>query len=156
MTVKGQNIRFGVTINGTKVYFAASTSCQLHVAAKLEESSTKDNTGGWQEQECTGLSWDGSVDVNVIEDALDNALKALDVPTLVGQTVDVEVDLTNGIQNRVLVRGLYGGKAIISDFQMTAGNRANSTATIQFAGQGELSRIVPGGGSSDGDADAQS
>ena len=141
MKIKGQNIRFAVTVKGTKTYLAASTNCQLHIAADLEDSSTKDSTGMWKEQESVALSWDGSVDVNVIDDALDNALKALDIPTLIGQEVDVELDITGGEQNRVLSKGLYKGKAIINDWSLTAQNKAQSTASVQFQGNGPLTKV---------------
>ena len=141
MKIKGQNIRFAVTVKGTKTYLAASTNCQLHIAADLEDSSTKDSTGMWKEQESVALSWDGSVDVNVIDDAVDSALKALDVPSLVGQEVDVELDITGGEQNRVLSKGLYKGKAIINDWSLTAQNKAQSTASVQFQGNGPLTKV---------------
>ena len=141
MKIKGQNIRFAVTVKGTKTYLAASTNCQLHIAADLEDSSTKDSTGMWKEQESVALSWDGSVDVNVIDDAVDNALKALDIPTLIGQEVDVELDITGGEQNRVLSKGLYKGKAFTNDWSLTAQNKAQSTATVQFQGNGPLTKV---------------
>ena len=150
MKIKGQNLRFAVTVNGVKTYIAASTSCQLHIAADLEDSSTKDSADGmWKEQETVGLSWDGSVDVNVIEDALDTALQALQIPTLVGQKVAVELDLTTGLQNRVLSKGLYAGEAIINDWSLTAGNRAQSTASVQFQGVGALTPVTTPSGSSE-------
>ena len=141
MKIKGQNIRFALTVKGTKTYLAASTNCQLHIAADLEDSSTKDSTGMWKEQESVALSWDGSVDVNVIDDAVDSALKALDIPTLIGQEVDVELDITGGEQNRVLSKGLYKGKAIINDWSLTAQNKAQSTASVQFQGNGPLTKV---------------
>ena len=144
MKIKGQNIRFAVTVKGTKTYLAASTNCQLHIAADLEDSSTKDSTGMWKEQESVALSWDGSVDVNVIDDAVDNALKALEIPTLIGQEVDVELDITGGEQNRVLSKGLYKGKAIINDWSLTAQNKAQSTASVQFQGNGPLTKVNNG------------
>lgn len=145
MKIKGQNIRFAVTVKGTKTYLAASTNCQLHIAADLEDSSTKDSTGMWKEQESVALSWDGSVDVNVIDDAVDNALKALEIPTLIGQEVDVELDITGGEQNRVLSKGLYKGKAIINDWSLTAQNKAQSTASVQFQGNGPLTKVEAAG-----------
>lgn len=145
MKIKGQNIRFAVTVKGTKTYLAASTNCQLHIAADLEDSSTKDSTGMWKEQESVALSWDGSVDVNVIDDAVDSALKALDIPTLIGQEVDVELDITGGEQNRVLSKGLYKGKAIINDWSLTAQNKAQSTASVQFQGNGPLTKVEAAG-----------
>ena len=145
MKIKGQNIRFAVTVKGTKTYLAASTNCQLHIAADLEDSSTKDSTGMWKEQESVALSWDGSVDVNVIDDAVDNALKALEIPTLIGQEVDVELDITGGEQNRVLSKGLYKGKAFINDWSLTAQNKAQSTASVQFQGNGPLTKVEAAG-----------
>ena len=145
MKIKGQNLRFSVLVKEVKTYFAASTNAQLHIAADLEDSSTKDSTGMWKEQECVGMSWDGSVDVNVIDDALDNALKALDVPSLVGQEVDVELDITGGEQNRVLSKGLYKGKAFINDWSLTAQNKAQSTASVQFQGNGPLTKVEAAG-----------
>lgn len=56
--IKGQNLR--ISIGGKFIVFA--TSCTLHVSAKLEDSSTKDSTGDWDEQEITGMSWDISTD----------------------------------------------------------------------------------------------
>ena len=141
MKIKGQNIRFALTVKGTKTYLAASTNCQLHIAADLEDSSTKDSTGMWKEQESVALSWDGSVDVNVIDDAVDSALKALDIPTLIGQEVDVELDITGGKQNRELSKGLYKGKAFINDWSLTAQNKAQSTASVQFQGNGPLTKV---------------
>ena len=141
MNIQGQNLRFSVTVEGAKRYFAASTNAQLHIAADLEDSSTKDTEGMWKEQDSVALSWDGSVDVYVIDDAVDSALKALDVPTFIGQKVDVEFDITEGKQNRVLSKGLYKGKAIINDWSLTAQNRAKSTASVQFQGSGALTKV---------------
>ena len=56
--IKGQNLR--VMVDGKCV--AMATSCQFHVSAQMEDSSTKDSTGDWQEQEVVGLSWDAQTD----------------------------------------------------------------------------------------------
>jgi hypothetical protein len=53
-TIKGQNLR--VMVGGKCI--AMATSCTFHVSAQLEDSSTKDSVGDFQEQEVTGLSWD--------------------------------------------------------------------------------------------------
>lgn len=63
MTIKGQNLRLFV---GDSVV-AASTSCTLHTAAQVEDSSTKDSDGDWTENEVVGLSWDVSVDALVTD-----------------------------------------------------------------------------------------
>jgi hypothetical protein len=86
--IKGQNLR--ITIGGK--YIAFATSCTVHIAANLEESSTKDDTNGWQKQDITGLSWDISTDAlySVDTDATGvNGVDALDL-ILAQQPVTVE------------------------------------------------------------------
>lgn len=61
-TIKGQNLR--IIINGKCV--AASTGCTLHIATEVQDASTKDTVGGWQENIVVGNSWDASVDSLVI------------------------------------------------------------------------------------------
>lgn len=138
--IKGQNLRISV---GGKIV-AASTSCSFHIAANLEEASHKDITGGWSAQECTGKSWDFSTDALVLVDATETGLTAFDAADLVGETVEITVDLTNGAQNRVVSQGLYKGTAIVNDFSLTAGNKQNSTYSIQGQGVGELLKVVAG------------
>lgn len=136
--VKGQNLR--ITLNGLFVAFA--TSCTLHVSMTLEDSSTKDSTGSWQEQELTGKAWDISCDALYAtgEDDKDGlgGEGALDL-ILAGAEVDVEFVSANGVQNRVIQAGKkYTGKAIINDISIQAQNRQNTTYTIQAQGNGEL------------------
>lgn len=57
-TIKGQNLR--LVVNDKCV--AGATSCSLHIAATVEDSSTKDDTGDWARNEITGLSWDAQSD----------------------------------------------------------------------------------------------
>ena len=57
-TIKGQNLR--VLVDNKCI--AQATSCTFHIAARVEESSTKDDTGDFAQNEITGLSWDASTD----------------------------------------------------------------------------------------------
>lgn len=137
--IKGQNLR--IKLGGK--YVAMSTSCTLHISANLEESSTKDSTNGWQENEVTGMNWDISVDALYAvgdedttgvggEDALDLILAQ--------QEVEIEFERTNGAQNRVPVDGakVYTGKAFVNDISIQAQNRQNTTYTLQATGNGEI------------------
>ena len=66
--IKGQNLR--LFLGGKCV--AAATSCTLHVAANVEDCSTKDTVGGWTENTVVGFSWDAACDAlvtNVAGDA---------------------------------------------------------------------------------------
>lgn len=140
--IKGQNLR--ITIGGK--YIAFATSCTLHVAADIEESSTKDSTGGWQEQEITGMNWDISCDAmySVDEDASGvNGVDALDL-ILAGQPVEVEFEKTSGEQNRVkdTKAATYKGTAIVNDISIQAQNQQNTTYTLQAQGTGALSKVA--------------
>lgn len=60
--MKGQNLR--IMLDNKVV--AGSTSCNFHVAAQVEDCSTKDSTGNWKENEVVGNSWDAQVDSLVV------------------------------------------------------------------------------------------
>ena len=138
-TIKGQNLR--VMVGGKCV--AMATSCQFHVAAQLEDASTKDSDGDWQEQEVTGLSWDAQTESLVtLEDNGSNGELPQDLLSLmINKTrVTLTFDQTAGTNNRVGQNSVIkkSGYAWISDIQITAANRQNSTVTVQFQGTGAL------------------
>jgi hypothetical protein len=138
-TIKGQNLR--VMVGGKCV--AMATSCQFHVAAQLEDSSTKDSTGDWQEQEVMGLSWDAQTESLVtLEDNGTNGELPQDLLSLMINKTQVTLtfDQTAGTNNRVGQNSVIkkSGNAWISDIQITAANRQNSTVTVQFQGTGAL------------------
>ncbi len=140
--IKGQNLRISV---GGK-YLAFSTSCTVHVSATLEDSSTKDSTNSWQEQEITGMAWDLSADAlySVDEDATGiNGVDALDL-ILSQQEVDIEFVQTSGSKNRETGASAvqYKGKAFVNDISIQAQNRQNTTYTIQAQGNGELKKAT--------------
>ena len=139
-TIKGQNLR--VLVGGKCI--AMATSCTFHVAAQMEDSSTKDDTGNWQSQEVVGLSWDASTDsLTTLTDEGSNGELPQDIFTaMIAMTpVTLTFDTTNGTNNRVAQNGALkkSGQAYISDISITAANRANSTMTVQFQGNGALS-----------------
>ena len=139
-TIKGQNLR--VMVGGKCI--AMATSCTFHVAAQMEDSSTKDDTGDWQSQEVTGLSWDASTDslVTLTDNGSNGELPQDIFTAMIAMTpVTLTFDTTNGTNNRVAQNGALkkSGQAYISDISITAANRANSTMTVQFQGNGALS-----------------
>jgi len=139
-TIKGQNLR--VMVGGKCI--AMATSCTFHVAAQMEDSSTKDDTGNWQSQEVTGLSWDASTDslVTLTDNGSNGELPQDIFTAMIAMTpVTLTFDTTNGTNNRVAQNGALkkSGQAYISDISITAANRANSTMTVQFQGNGALS-----------------
>lgn len=146
MKIKGQNLRLLVAGK----YIAAATSCTLHVSSKLEDSSTKDSTDDWQEQEITGKSWDISTEalytVPDTSEADANGSSAEDILDLIlaAKEVEIEFQRTAGEKNRVPVDGakIYTGKALPNDISIKAGNKQNGTFTFQAQGNGPLAPKV--------------
>ena len=139
-TIKGQNLR--VMVGGKCI--AMATSCQFHISAQMEDASTKDSVGDFQEQEVTGLSWDAQTDSLVtLEDNGSNGELPQDILSLmINKTkVTLTFDQTAGANNRVGQDSAIKktGYAYVSDVQITAQNRQNSTITVQFQGTGALS-----------------
>lgn len=139
-TIKGQNLR--VMVGGKCI--AMATSCTFHVSAQLEDSSTKDSVGDFQEQEVTGLSWDAQTESLVtLEDNGTNGELPQDILSLIINKTKVTLtfDQTNGANNRVGMNSVIKktGQAYITDVSISAQNRQNSTFSVQFTGTGALS-----------------
>ena len=122
---------------------AMATSCQFHVSAQLEDSSTKDSVGDFQEQEVTGLSWDAQTDSLVtLEDNGSNGELPQDLLSLMINKTKVALtfDQTAGNNNRVGQNSVIKktGQAYVSDINISAQNRQNSTISVQFTGTGPL------------------
>ena len=139
-TIKGQNLR--VMVGGKCI--AMATSCQIHIGTQLEDSSTKDSTGDWQEQEVTGLNWDATTDSLVtLEDNGTNGELPTDLMSLIinKTLVTLTFDQTAGTNNRVGQNSAIkrSGTAYLTDYNLTAPNRQNSTLNCKFTGTGPLS-----------------
>lgn len=139
-TIKGQNLR--VMVGGKCV--AMATSCTIHVAAQTEDSSTKDDTGDWAENEVVGLSWDASTDSLVtLSDNGTNGELPVDLLSLIINKTKVQLtfDTTAGTNNRTGQNSAIkkSGYAYLTDYSLTAPSRQNSTLTCQFSGTGALS-----------------
>jgi hypothetical protein len=138
--IKGQNLR--VSVGGKCI--AMATSCQIHVGTQLEDSSTKDSEGDWQEQEVTGLNWDVTTDSLVtLEDNGTNGELPQDLLSLIINKTKVNLswDTTAGANNRVGQNSVLkrSGQAYLTDYNLTAPNRQNSTLNCKFTGTGALS-----------------
>jgi hypothetical protein len=137
--IKGQNLR--VMVGGKCI--AMATSCQIHVGTQLEDSSTKDSVGDWQEQEVTGLNWDATTDSLVtLEDNGTNGELPQDLLSLIinKTLVTLSFDTTAGANNRVGQNSVIkrSGSAYLTDYNLTAPNRQNSTLNCKFTGTGPL------------------
>ena len=129
----GQNFR--AFIAGSAV--PEATNCQVTVQGNVEDGSTKDSTGGWNEEQMTSKQW--SVQVDNVDSSL-ASLRALitrfnsDAKTTVGW------DQTSGAQNRVAQNAAFArsGQAILNDLSIQAGNRQIIQVSCQYQGSGQL------------------
>ena len=139
-TIKGQNLR--VMVGGKCI--AMATSCQFHVSAQLESSSTKDSVGDFEEQEVTGLSWDAQTDslVTLTDNGVNGELPTALLSLIINKPkVTLTFDQTAGANNRTGQNSAIkrSGEAFLTDYSLSAQNRQNSTLSCQFTGTGPLS-----------------
>ena len=111
---------------------ACATSCTCHASAQLEETSSKDSTGDWTDQEAVSKSWDFSVDALMQIDAEDTTgLGFDDMMDLIGQKAEIEFVQTNGVKNRDEVKVFRKGTAIINDVSQTMAHKQNGTYSVR-------------------------
>lgn len=139
-TIKGQNLR--VMVGGKCI--AMATSCTFHVSAQMESSSTKDSVGDFEEQEVVGLSWDASTEslVTLTDNGSNGELPQDLLSLIINKTlVTLTFDQTAGTNNRTGQNSAIkrSGQAFLTDYALTAPNRANSTISCKFTGTGPLS-----------------
>ena len=123
---------------------AMATSCTFHVSAQLEDTSTKDSTGDWQEQEVVGLSWDASTEslVTLTDNGTNGELPQDLLSLIINKTlVTLSWDTTAGTNNRVGQNSVIkrSGTAYLTDYNLTAANRTNAQLNCKFTGTGALS-----------------
>jgi hypothetical protein len=131
------------TASGGEKCIAMATNATFHISTQLEDSSTKDSVGDWQEQDITGLSWDAQTESLVtLEDNGTNGELPQDLLSLmINKTkVTLTFDQTAGTNNRVAQNSAIKktGQAYITDMSVQAANRQNSTLSVQFTGTGPL------------------
>lgn len=139
-TIKGQNLR--ILVGGKCI--AMATSCTFHVAASVQDSSTKDDTDDWAANEVVGLSWDASTDslVTLTDNGSNGELPTDLFTALINKTLLTLVfDVTSGTNNRTASSSALAktGTAYLTDISVTAANRQNSTISATFTGTGALS-----------------
>lgn len=129
--VKGQNLRLFV---GSRA-IAAALDCQLQVQLNVTPYSTKDDEGSFTKNRVVSLQWSVTANAVVVDDVELDAIGATELTDLVGQTVQVQLNTTNGEKNREGVEQLLAGEAIVSDVQYTAQNRQRSTYQVTLTGK---------------------
>lgn len=130
-TVKGQNLR--IFVDGKAV--GAALDCQLQLQLNVTPYSTKDDEGAWAKNRVVSLQW--SITANAVVTDIDyvEAIGVSELADLIGQTVQVQLNTTNGEMNRESTGQLLAGDAIISDVQYTAQNRQRTTCQVILTGK---------------------
>ena len=143
--IKGQNLRVMIgTASGSERCIAMATTATFHVSATLEDSSSKDSVGDFQEQEVTGLSWDASTEslVTLVDNGTNGELPQDILSLIINKTkVHLVFDQTAGTNNRVGQNAAIKrtGYAYLTDYNLVAQNRTAAKLTCQFQGDGPLS-----------------
>lgn len=114
---------------------AGATDCTVHIAATLEDSSTKDDTSGAPNQEFVGYTYDISSESLFAVDGSIDMLQTM----MAGQPVAFDFEQTNGDKNQVKVKSLVSGKVLLNDASFKATNKQKATASFQAQGVGSLS-----------------
>ena len=131
--IMGQNFR--VFVAGAAVHEA--TNCSITIQGNMDDESTKDSTGGWNEEEMTSKQWSVQVD-NV--DASLASLRALITRFNSDSKTTVGWDQTAGAQNREAQNADFArsGQAILNDLTIQADNRTTIQVSCQYQGSGAL------------------
>ena len=131
--IMGQNFR--VFIDGSAV--PEATNCQITIQGNMEDASTKDSTGGWNEEEMTSKQW--SVQVDNVDASLSN-LRALITRFNSDSKTTVGWDQAAGAQNREAQNADFArsGQAILNDLTIQADNRTTIQVSCQYQGSGAL------------------
>ena len=130
-TVKGQNLRVFV---GSRA-IAAALDCQLQLQLNVTPYSTKDDEGAFTKNRVVSLQWSVTANAAVTDDVELDAIGVAGLADMIGQSVQVQLNTTNGEKNREELQQLLAGEAILSDVQYTAQNRQRSTCQITLTGK---------------------
>lgn len=132
--LKGQNLR--ILLDGQVI--SAALQCLLRLRANVRDTSTKDTTGDWAENEVVDLSWEVTAD-SAVWTGEGPGKSTKDLLDYRGATVQVAMAVTDGEHNAEVEDCLLEGLAIVSGISVNARNRENSTCNIILTGKSLLS-----------------
>ena len=143
---KGQYIRLLVSVAANpSTVVAAAKQLALHGSAQTEDSTTKDTTGTDLEYEVTGQSYDitGSGLVLTPNDTLlTGAVGLNDFENWIkDQLLNWKICVMEGTNNRTVVETIASGQGKLTNLQISAQNKQNTTYNYTINGYGA---IVPG------------
>lgn len=145
---RGQYIRLllSTTANPATV-IAAAKQMSLHLSAQTEESSTKDTTGDAQEFEVVGQSYEITGSGLVLTDndeLLTGAVGLNDFQEWIAMPENVDTVLywkicnMDGDNQREVESTICSGQCKITNLQISAQNKSNTTYNFTLAGFGAI------------------
>lgn len=140
---KGQYIRLLIAIaaNPTTVV-AAAKQMALHGSAQTENSTTKDTTGSYEENEVVGLSYDISGSGLILSDndaLLSGAISLNEFEEwLKDQLLYWKICVMEGDNNRTVVSTICSGTGKLTNLQMAGQNRQAATYNYTITGYDTL------------------
>lgn len=140
--MKGQNLRIAILVGGVEKYIAGALTFDLNIQTETLDASTKDSTDGWAEKEPGEKSWNGSGQARLVVDAAEvAALKGWEISDMIGKTVKVSFNESDGDKNRETVIKRKVGNALLTSWKITSGNKENINCDFSFEGTGELKTV---------------
>lgn len=141
--LKGQNFRAFISPDDQDDMnpFAEETNLQVTITGNMEDASTKDSEGGWQEEQMVSKQWSAQVDyVDASVTTLRNLITLFnsdDKPYFGWDETTTE----SGGENRTPAASVLArsGIGVINDISIVANNRQTIQTTVQVLGSGALS-----------------
>lgn len=124
--------------DSTKV-IALATDLTFHVSVATENSTTKDTTdtnGTWDENEATGISYD--IQIGALVGAGDDTANTLEdiIDDVSDNVFRWELAMFSGPNNRTKGETIVSGYGKMTNVQVSAANRQNTTYTATLNGYG--------------------
>ena len=141
---KGQFLRLFIKKSNTQQPIALCTDLQMHVGVQMEDSSTKDDTGGWwQDQTPVGISYDfqiGALIGYLVSPDTESANTLADMESLLTDSpVDWELASVTGDNQRTKLYSIATGKGKLTNLQLVGVNKEKAKYTATLNGYGEFS-----------------
>lgn len=151
---KGQYYRLLIGLAATPTtVVAAAKQMALHGSAQTEDSSTKDTTGDALEYDITALSYDisGSGLVLTPSDALlTSAVGLNDFESWIqNQVLYWRICVMSGTNQRTIVEEIAHGTGKLTNLQIQAQNKSNTTYNYTLTGTGAIVVGTPPNSNSD-------
>lgn len=128
---------------------ALATSCKLTVKADMQDVATKDS-GMWNEQELSKLSFEGSSDALFANDKdIDHVHLTLMKAMIAGTSLEITFGVVSNPSTAGVpeggwlapVAGCYKGSVKITNIDFNGANGDKATMSISFVGSGELTVV---------------